>query len=268
MEKYKHFFIVIRYSVLSHINSWVITSQGFKEYKKQLFDSERLNTREKIFEEITVRSLKKMKIPKDSKLSVIIITSSLLPKENMFNLKNITKDLENCHIIAVDSNDSNIGKITDREIRKILDNEKAIISTIRLDDDDALSKNYLNYLDKYMKENLKGFVVSFPNGWTGQLLNGKINSLDKIYLPKIALGLAQINVFNKTKYDIEKTSNIYSYGNHTKIDFKAPVILDSFNRCYFRSIHDYNDSIDYAKKNIVDSEENKDLFLKDFEGLL
>jgi len=62
--------------------------------------------------------------------------------------------------------------------------------------------------------------------------------------PKIALGLAYINIYSFEKelfYDQSK-SNVYELGNHEYVGIMRPVICDSRAPSYLRTTHQSNDS--------------------------
>ena len=75
--------------------------------------------------------------------------------------------------------------------------------TVRLDDDDALCKNFIEILNKY--KNKKGFIISFPNGIKFNYKNNKVNLGKLMSKNDLALGLTGIGM------------NIYLCGDHSNL---------------------------------------------------
>lgn len=121
--------------------------------------------------------------------------------------------------------------------------QKDTVASIRLDDDDAVSKDYLLRLSEWMNLNKKEFVVSMPLGY-GVLLNEEAEPIKARKLNKklIAAGLAYVYTPKKNTY-----GNIYKLGNHAKIDKKIFCVTDDSDYFYIRSYHPHNDSGDSFK---------------------
>lgn len=98
-------------------------------------------------------------------------------------------------------------------------------TTIRIDDDDGLSHDYLEKLSQYKKG-----VVSFPRGVKFKLEDNKIIAGEKVRQKNIALGLARIN------------GNIYACGNHTRVHEKYEVTYDESPDMYLLCCSDFCDT--------------------------
>lgn len=243
---HKHIFLIIRYSLLTDVSSF---RQGrkhdFEDYKKVLFDPERLTKRENLFKKVTLPSLVSMN-PSSDKVTLLLFTSEELPTGNKEELQRMLDPYQWAKIISL-PNTANFSK----SLREVLEKEmerfekSTCYSTVRLDDDDALSPYFLELLEPYVDPMYSGFCVSFPDGFAG-IYDGetqKYESFHSHYESKVAIGLAYINIYNPaTRTFQSEVSNIYSIGNHKKIDRKRPVILDAKKPSFIRTIHSGSDS--------------------------
>ncbi|MGO3862318.1 MAG: glycosyltransferase [Halomonas sp.] len=236
----QHIFILIRYSILTQSRgAWVIgRDKEFEDYKAHLFDSQRLAIHEKLFKEVTVPSLSKMK---KSDTTVIVFTSDELPEPFLSNLHDIAKNAGNIKVFGLSRDQPAIARMHQQLSKELkVFAEDVCYATVRLDDDDALADNYYQELSKYLSPAFVGHSISFAQGYAG-LYDGSVYT--KFYpmnLPKCALGLAHIHLYNKGKR-ISKTPSIYALGAHTRIDEKAPLILSSEQSMYIRTIHKGSD---------------------------
>lgn len=241
----KHVFVMIRYSVLAESkNSWVIGRDVDTEaYKEKLFSEERLTLHQELFFNVTLPSLRKM----DNKsTTVFIFTSDELPELYLNNLfDEVSKD-NNFKIIKLPRKGLMTGQMHS-VLQKELDtfNDDVLYATVRLDDDDALSERFDKELSKYLNNGFVGYAVSFPVGVAGMYEDGEYKSYYQISQPKIALGLSYINSMKKGK-KAKQPISIFGLGNHTKVDEKAPLILDVGKPMFLRTVHGQSDA--YSKK--------------------
>lgn len=236
----QHIFILIRYSILTQSRgAWVIgRDKEFEDYKAHLFDSQRLAIHEKLFKEVTVPSLSKMK---KSDTTVLVFTSDELPEPFASNLHQIAKAAGNIKIFGLSRNQPAIARMhyhLSKELESF--DEDVCYATVRLDDDDALADSYYDGLSKYLSPEFVGHSVSFAQGYAGLYDGNSYTTFYPMNLPKCALGLAHVHLYNKGKR-ISKTPSIYALGAHTRIDEKAPLILSSEKSMYIRTIHKGSD---------------------------
>lgn len=235
---------MIRYSVLTESkDSWVIgRNADTDKYKEKLFSKERLDLHENLFFNVTLPSLRKMD---QTKTTVLVFTSEELPDPYITNLQQEVKGDENIKIVKLPRKGRIIGQMN-QFLKKELDTfgSDLIYATVRLDDDDALSKDFCSSISKYLNEDFVGYAVSFPTGVAGIYEADNYKSFYKIYQPKIALGLSFINSYKKSRKKMDYVS-VYSLGNHTKVDEKHPLILDSAKVMYVRTVHGQSDA--YSK---------------------
>ncbi|MCT1403453.1 putative rhamnosyl transferase [Paenibacillus sp. p3-SID867] len=243
----KHIFIIVRYSLLtSKRDSWIIARQDFENYRKQLFDNGRLSQREQFFEKITLSSIINQSIkPNKDNCTLIILTSDELPKEHYNKLHDMVSIYPWVKIISLppDGNFGNsISSIVKTELLSF--NEEVCYCTVRLDDDDGLSFNYFEKIQQYMHSKFNKMCISFGLGVAGVYdpLSGVFTSVHEYYQPKIAIGLAYIDQFNPQDKIDSEIITIFHLGNHQKIDSRCPVVVDSRDIIFFRTVHILSDS--------------------------
>ena len=174
---------------------------------KFLFNPSRMEEKFHVFESITIPSIEKQT---DKNFTWLIYSSDSLPneyKDRLLEHKNAKT-----HIIFVKNFR---GMYSD--IKKHLQG-KENYSTTRLDDDDGLNPKFLKALNKY--EANEQHIISFPHGKKIKRVKDDYIVKGKVNYKKIATGLSAINM------------NIFSTGNHTKVNKKYPLIYDSLKDAY------------------------------------
>ncbi|KFG91751.1 hypothetical protein BV98_000609 [Sphingobium herbicidovorans NBRC 16415] len=240
----KMVYIIIRYSIISKVNkAWIVSRSDFVDYENHLFSKERMKERENLFSTHTLPSLKNMidNKPDDIDVKVMIFTSSSMPsihKEFLYNL---------CHqdhfrIIDVDIEEDYIKAMENYLLEEILSASErpSVYATVRLDDDDALSQDFLHQMSPYINRNFDGFCLSFSRGYRGFYSNGRLKGYQLQFNPMIGLGLALVSSSNSDGHT-NSVRTIYSVGDHKKVDRKSPVILDSRYPAYIVNIHEHSD---------------------------
>jgi hypothetical protein len=209
-----HHYIITRFSILDSP-----TKQGFRRNNSEdyLFSKERLDFKFFVFDKITYNSVISQTY---TNYKWLIYASAYLPqvyKEKLNTYKNTNIDI----IYVKDFKDMRIRR---KEVLK----DKNNYTTMRLDDDDGISYNFLELLNQYSDQTNK--IVSFPNGTRYTVENNNIILGSKISWPKIGLGLTAVGF------------DIYSAGNHVKVDEKYEVIYDNTENSYFLCCSEFCDS--------------------------
>ncbi|SFU43375.1 glycosyltransferase [Halomonas korlensis] len=205
-----------------------------------LFNEERMEERFCLFENLCLPSLDAQE---DKEFIVCLRCSDLLPdkwKERLYKAVEKRKYIYTYFISA----DVNPVKF-ERELlsAKLLKDEKGAVITARLDDDDAVSYDYVSRLKNYLKLAFFGYAVSFPKGYyVGKSHQENSFILIKEKKPFIAAGLAYVS----GRYRLHDFVMSIK-GNHLKIDEYVPSVIDSREPCYLVSTHEYNDSYRYNR---------------------
>ncbi len=149
---------IIRFS---HIQK---NNQAFdlEERAEKLFDETRLEKRFEYFEKFTLPSLDSQE---DKDFSILVRSSSLMPDVYKKRLTDIAKSRDYISLAFLSPEVD--AKKYEKEVLdvELLDSEPGPVITFRLDDDDALSFDYISAVKKYMCNDLRGFAISFPQGF-------------------------------------------------------------------------------------------------------
>jgi hypothetical protein len=203
-------YILTRFSIFDYnFKGYEITrNNSEEEYYDVLFSPKRLNYKFNFFEKITLPSI----LNQTNKNYIWnIYTSEYLPEEYKNKLIELTSPYKEINVYYIKS-----FKCFYKSIASITKNAEFKYCTIRLDDDDGLSDNFIENLQKYKKRDK--VIISHPNG-TMVTLNNK--SCDKIISGK------KISRLNNAQGLCAIGMNIYSCGNHTKVAEKYKVIYDN-----------------------------------------
>lgn len=192
-----HNFIIIIYSVLTKGTGWQISKNiSFEDYKSKLFSPERLAYREMLFKNITLPSL--TNLPQNS--TVLIFVSDEMPVDFRKRIASITDSYSNIKFVDVGADDNVFVKIGQVVMANVVElGGDVLYSSIRLDDDDAISRNFFKKLDKYLKREFAGVCISFSSGVGIILENNRVQSVHIKKYPKIAIGLTWINFYDSAK---------------------------------------------------------------------
>jgi hypothetical protein len=224
-------YILTRFSIFDYnFKGYEITRNNSKEeYYDLLFSPKRLNYKFNFFEKTTLPS-----ILNQTNKSYIwnIYTSEYLPEEYKNKLIELTSPYKEINVYYVES-----FKCFYKSITNIIKNAKVKYCTIRLDDDDGLSDNFIENLQKY--KTIDKVIISHPNGTMVTIKDDKVISGKKVSRLNNAQGLCAIGM------------NIYSCGNHTKVVEKYRVIYDNNPDMYLVNCdEEYTDT----KRKFVDSD--------------
>lgn len=265
----KHIIITIRYSLLvdSFRTAWKIGDNSFEDYKKILFNKDRLNIKQEIFKSVTLKSLKKIDFitPEDTQLKVHILTSDELPLDNINFLEKITHEYDFIEIKKSSVKDASLHRDFNEYLSEnILFGES--YASVRLDDDDGLSTEWLKELLHYLNnETYSNHVISLCGGYALALDNeATFQKMVEWKWRFASAGMAYIG--KKTQ---GKNLNIYSCGNHSIPDNRYITILDARNRYFVRTYNDFNDSgVDFPRGSLVNTNLAEELLLSNFGIML
>lgn len=255
----RHLFIIMRYSVLLKKSGfWSIgKNRDFESYKEKLFDPKRLDLHEKLFKHVALKSILGQTTPiDDNHFSLVVLTSDELPRENRNYLHEVLQPYPWASICQLSSGDS-----IEEYLRKnvIRFEETTCYATLRLDDDDALSREFIENITPYITPEYAGYCISFGLGYQGffDTDQSRFVMFRERHFPKIAAGLTMINVFDANRMASEhKSATIYGAGNHQQVDRRYPTILDSRVHAFMRTEHEEQDT-HYSEKNIADKYSNR-----------
>ena len=161
-------YFITRFSILDHnYKSFRMTREMLiSEYKRKLFDEKRMEYKFESFEKITLPSI----VNQTNKNYIWeIYSSTFLPSEYKKRLLRDTKKYKNIKLFFINSFEEFFLRMKELPYGKI---DK--YCTVRLDDDDGLSNNYIEKVNQYSEKT--GSVISFPNGQFVTIENSLIKS--------------------------------------------------------------------------------------------
>jgi len=212
-------YIFTRFSILDKTcKGFQLTRNNIDNIENLLFNENRLNYKFNVFHNMTVPSIKNQTY---QNYVWLIFTSNYLPQK----YKNILEkySCDKIKIVYVE----NFNEMSEY-IKNTLKNIDHY-TTMRLDDDDALSRTFLEEINKY--ENEKGKIISFPNGINYTFTKNKFILGSRISHKHIALGLTAIGF------------NIFRAGDHSKLDQKNIQVIEIPTKdSYFLCCSDYCDT--------------------------
>jgi len=240
------------------MTAWKMSRESsHNKYKKDLFNSDRLLLRESMFSKITVPSIDAAikNGPQDVNTEVHVMTSKELPKRHKDFLERLSSQYNFLKIFYEDSSNINFSKHEEAYVSHLKSNDR--VASIRIDDDDAISLDFLNRLSYWMDLKISNFVLSMCFGYGVEFDNNlNITKIGEYRSRLIAAALAYIYTVKDKKY-----SSVYALGTHVELDQKLPTILDQSSPAFIRSFHKYNDSENTFDKYIP--LENRTTFLED-----
>lgn len=243
-------FYIVRYSVLQHSKAWNIAKENdFNTYKEILFSNSRLHSKYELFKAFTIQSLQKQEKPDvEYETEVIVLTSDKLPQPHLSRLMMLKSKIP-LTILEIGATESMFSALSNYiALSFSSETDNVLYATVRIDDDDMLSKNYESRLLSYITPENKDYIVSFPIGIESYVVipekgSPKLEYSIEINFPKIALGLAHIGFYNSTHKRVEtKKSHIYQTGVHTTVDERFTLIYDMTPRAYIRIAYDEQDT--------------------------
>jgi len=174
--------------------------------------------------------------PEPDWFRLCVLVSDQLPPDAYAALSNVASRYNWLRIVPVSTKPAALGKCISESLDEFVDPQSCFAS-FRLDDDDALGRNYLRKLLSYTHEGHRGHVLTFPGGCKGWFdhTTQAYTRLADHWEPKIALGLAYVG------HCQDKIRHVFQLGNHTRVDEKFPIISLPNTPMYLRSFHDDND---------------------------
>lgn len=237
----RHKLVIIRYSILiaKPISFKLGRENSYESYRDALFDDKRLDVHEYLFLNVTFPSLaKQIEETGQTDITVVVVTSDQLPQRYLNTLEGIERHYSWFRVLKISASES-----ISKKVKATLNFSKpTLVASIRLDDDDALSANFLEQLDKYFLLENADKCISFARGVNCLFCTDTMQykRMFESLQPKIALGLTYICVYQP------ETPNefriVYDLGNHTKIDQVKTLIVDTEYLTFLRTSHQESDT--------------------------
>lgn len=210
-----------------------LSGQNYHERKARIFDRARLMRRFQLFEEVCLPSLTNQT---DPNFNIMLATTQGLPDWALDRLMDLVRDLPNIYVHAFRPS-ANIQRVFKRSVFEMLDPDAPIYASFRLDDDDAIAKNYIARLRAYMKPENVGKVVTFSRGHQLALSEDTL----KVMEDTRECGSAGLALIQKGGVrSIPETTSVHCLGGHRKVGQLALVINDISLSMYVQTANGVN----------------------------
>ncbi|MHC9035392.1 glycosyltransferase [Cobetia marina] len=228
-----------RYSVLTNNgNAWLVgRNQSWEDYKATVLDPKRLATRLRLLERVLLPSLAGQTLqPGCDWFRFYLLASDQLPDKAYADLLEVVNEYPWCQVVLVSADNGAFSRSVNNALVDFVGDDELFI-TFRVDDDDALGRKYLEYLDQFSHSRYRGYVITFPRGYKAWFdeSSGAYSQAAEHWQPKIALGLAYVG------YQEDKVKHIHQTGGHNKVDRLFPVVSIPSEPMYIRTYHLNND---------------------------
>jgi hypothetical protein len=229
----------MRYSVLG--KAWELSKENPEIYRAKLFDRERLRVHCDLMSRVMLPSLAAQIIPGDH-VSLYVMTSRDLPDDAKRGLYNALDPYVWARVVEVEEEtpEGHVSLVKEELNATGLSN--CAFAHLRIDDDDALAKDFLSRLREYIDPRFVGFGVSLCAGFAAAMdtTTGKIAGLYKMNREKLAIGLCTINSWQNG--ELGQFKSIYNI-KHAQIDRTVPTIIDARKPAFIRTIYPEQDTL-------------------------
>ncbi|MFI3242527.1 MAG: glycosyltransferase [Alphaproteobacteria bacterium] len=186
--------------------------------KINVFDKNYLDYRFDIFVNVTLKSLSNQT---NKDFNIVLLHSENLPDEYKKRFSKLEK--EHCFLHCLYLKDGTSVEVASKQAISLYgDENKNIIVTFRIDNDDAISCDFIKSLKKYTKDKYLNCAITMPIVTYAQRVeHGKYLLRTKNY-PSNAVGLAYVSSYKNVK-------SIMDLGHHAKVRKNHKTIKD--NNC-------------------------------------
>ena len=152
---------------------------------------------------------------------LVVFVGDELPTEHRLALGNLLAPFNWARIVSVPPNATGYPELGIEQPH----------AYVRIDDDDALSRDFLSRLSAYVQPAYFGRVVTHPTGFFAAVEESGHPVFKRCWMPMIAMGIAYI-VAPGTPY-----KSIYAVGPHFDAYRQAPTIIGDYAPAYVRTVH-------------------------------
>jgi hypothetical protein len=191
-------------------------------YIAKLFDPRRLRERLRFLTGILLPSLLSQDMPMQrGRRELVVYISEGLPPDHRAALEAALAPYDWARVVAMPMGALEYPDVGPEEPH----------AHLRIDDDDALSRDFLSRLSAYVRPAFHGHIITHPDGYfagfdeAGQLI------LRPVSMPMIAMGIAYI-VAPGTR-----CRSIYEVGPHWDAYRDAPTVVGHAGPAYIRTVH-------------------------------
>lgn len=180
---------------------------------KNIWDEKYLHYRYKIFKEITLKSLEAQS---DRNFNLVLFHSVNLPEKYKRRFQIMEYNYPFLHNFYLADNDG-INNAFNAAAEKYLDFNQSALCSFRLDNDDAVPRDYIKILRGYTKRRFCGYALSLPEITLVQRCGQDRYFIQERLYPSNAIGLAMVSC-------AEDFSSVMALGHHGKVCQKLPLL--------------------------------------------
>ncbi|MBZ9678701.1 glycosyltransferase [Mesorhizobium sp. ES1-1] len=217
--------LTVRYAV--HFNGgaegWIIKRKMTEEeHLAWLFDEARLAERLQFFTGILLPSLLSQDMPMQrGRRDLVVYVSEGVPAGHLAALQAALAGHDWARIVPVPMGAMEYPDVGPREEH----------AHLRIDDDDALSRDFLSRLSAFVRPAFHGHIITHPDGYFAGFDEAGKLILRPVSIPMVAMGIAYI-VGPRSKF-----RSIYAVGPHYDAYRDAPTIIADARPAYIRTVH-------------------------------
>lgn len=217
--------LTVRYSVhfLGGSEGWVGNHDlSSEEQIARLFNDDRLSERLQFFSGILLPSLLSQDMPMQrGRRDLVVYVSEGLQRGHLAALEATLAGYDWARIVPVP-----MGAMEYPDVGPDVPH-----AHLRIDDDDALSRDFLSRLSAYVRPAFHGNIITHPDGYFAGFDDAGKLILKRVSVPMIAMGIAYI-VGPKSAF-----RSIYQVGPHFDAYQDAPTIVADSRPAYIRTVH-------------------------------
>lgn len=231
---------VTRFSLLlPNSSQWKLSAQAESQrsYAEALYDPARLDSRLRIFSELSLPQLAAGSAGRN--YCHIVQHSSSLPEKYQTALAELAERYDFLTVLCSDDPRTHADSVADnfRDMIAEADRPHARLAWFRLDDDDIVSDRYFDRVTGYVETDPPGRVVSLGLGYSMIYSDDKLWDLRLDYRPKNSIGQLYLCAFDTDGQSLIEPPR----QNHAIIDQFAPTILDSRHPSFITVVHPLQD---------------------------
>lgn len=231
---------VTRFSLLlPNSSQWKLSAQAESQrsYAEALYDPARLDSRLRIFSELSLPQLAAGSAGRNYRH--IVQHSSSLPEKYRAALAELAERYDFLTVLCSDDPRTHADSVADnfRDMIAEADRPHARLAWFRLDDDDIVSDRYFDRVAGYVETDPPGRVVSLGLGYSMIYSDDKLWDLRSDYRPKNSIGQLYLCAFDTDGQRLIEPPR----QNHAIIDQFAPTILDSLHPSFITVVHPLQD---------------------------
>lgn len=196
-------------------------------YKRYLYDPERMDFRDRVFNELTVPAL--ADAAEGHQVWHIVSYSESLPVKYKESLRATADRFPFLLLQELPDGVADWGASEELIKEKV---GSGIFGRYRLDDDDVLSRHYFRLMQRFVKPEFVGMVASLPRGLEAIYDNGHYFNFREAHVPMNSMGMLYISELTDKGRIVGPQA-----GAHDKADRLAPVIMDASEIGYLRTNH-------------------------------